>query len=100
MNNEAEDRSVAESNSIPWEAVESYRSEIWAEAPILDIRDAYEGYVWESEEEFARDYFSDSSSIDLTEWPFYCIDWKHAARELFHDFSSTTAANGIYVWRN
>lgn len=40
--------------------------------------------------EYAEDYFRDThdAKVDTSKWPFNCIDWEWAARELQYDYSS------------
>jgi antirestriction protein len=60
---------------------------------VEDIEEAYQGQ-WHSDEAFAENY---AFELDLlpadAQWPTYCIDWTHAARELMYDFNE---ANGHY----
>jgi antirestriction protein len=67
-----------------------------------DFRDHFHG-VWDSPEDYARDFASDTGAfsgysregrygnpetVDLeSEWPFSCIDWESATRELMTDYT-------------
>jgi len=65
---------------------------------LQDLHDAASGYLdgWEEGitlladhyfPEYARELASDCHSIrDTSQWPFTCIDWKEAARELQADY--------------
>jgi len=57
------------------------------------IRDSYF-------ETYARDYAEDMGRItDDARWPYDCIDWERAARELQSDFSSIEIGEYTY-WRS
>ena len=60
-----------------------------------EIEDAYSG-TFTNDEEFARDMHDQTTSLNTKEnqaWPYYCIDWEWAARELMMDYSEE---NGHY----
>lgn len=52
-------------------------------------------------ETYARDLAEDlgymSGSIDANAWPYNCIDWEQAARDLQHDYMSLDF-NGATYW--
>lgn len=49
-------------------------------------------------EQHARDLAEDCGLTDRPAgWPYYCIDWEYAARELKHDYSSTHI-DGLTYW--
>lgn len=51
-------------------------------------------------EQYARDLAEDIGLTDKPSgWPYYCIDWEYAARELKHDYSATTIDNVTYWYR-
>ena len=55
------------------------------------IRDSY--FI-----EYAKDLAEDIGGTDVgSDWPYYCIDWKLAARELQVDYSSVEFG-GITYW--
>ena len=58
---------------------------------LSDINESYVGH-FRSDEDFAEDTAKEICNIP-TEWPYYCIDWEHAARELMHDYCEE---NGHY----
>lgn len=63
-----------------------------ADVDISDIEDAYSG-SYDSEEDFAED-MADQLGYEIpNQWPFRCIDWEWAARELMYDY---TEQNGHY----
>ncbi len=61
--------------------------------PVKDIAEAYSGQ-YDSDADFAEEtadqlgYMNDSKS-----WPFTCIDWEQAAKELMYDYCKD---NGYY----
>ena len=66
----------------------------------------YQG-EWSSIEDYAEELFRDcwtKESVDqLDSWPFTCIDWERAARDLVLGGDNWTADNpagGVYVFRN
>ena len=76
----------------------SYEAEVFQAAldagvQITDIDEAYAG-SFSSDEDFARDAHDQTKSGDEpTGWPYSCIDWEAAAKELMYDYCS---ANGHY----
>ena len=54
-----------------------------------DIDEAYSG-EFDSDEDFAENMAEDLGYINKgIQWPYTCIDWEHAARELMYDYSSS-----------
>jgi len=49
-------------------------------------------------EDYARDLAEDLHGR-ATEWPFTCIDWAQAARELQHDYTSIEFDGETYYYR-
>lgn len=48
--------------------------------------------------EYAQELAEDIGAIDRdAQWPLYCIDWEHAARDLRVDYSSIEL-DGITFW--
>ena len=59
--------------------------------PITLIRGSYF-------EDYARELAHDMrAGTDTEQWPYTCIDWEQAARELQQDYSSVEV-NGITYW--
>ena len=59
----------------------------------VDIDEAYSG-EYSSDEDFAEETAESCGMIDKSlSWPYTCIDWECAARELMYDYSE---ANGHY----
>ncbi len=54
---------------------------------LLQIEDAYKG-KYESDSDFAEQHAEDTDAVnDSVAWPYTCIDWDYAARELMNDYS-------------
>ena len=61
-----------------WDTCEP--SEFWEQ-----FEEAYQGQ-WSSDEDFAQEMAEDCGMIARkVEWPYTCIDWEQAARELMYD---------------
>ena len=72
--------------------------EVWEAAEALDVQfeDTEEAYSGEfaSDEEFAQDLAEQCDMIqEKVVWPYTCIDWEFAARELMMDYGEE---NGHY----
>lgn len=53
------------------------------------VDEAYNG-EWGSDEDFARETAEQLGAIDNNlSWPYTCIDWEFAARELMYDYSAS-----------
>ena len=51
-------------------------------------------------EQYARELAEDCGLTDRPSgWPYYCIDWEYAARELKNDYSSTDVGHLTYWYR-
>lgn len=67
--------------------------EDWQEEDPESVLDSYYGQ-YDSDEDFAYQLAEDCGYIkDDVSWPYTCIDWEHAARELMYDFIEM---NGYY----
>ncbi|WP_262966839.1 antirestriction protein ArdA [Methylobacter psychrophilus] len=54
---------------------------------LLQIEDAYQG-LYDSNTSFAEQYAENTGALNESSvWPYTCIDWDWAARELMHDYS-------------
>ena len=52
-------------------------------------------------EEYAQEFAEDIGAIGKTlEWPAYCINWEHAAKELKMDYSEVTIDGHGYYFRS
>jgi len=50
--------------------------------------------------EYAQEFAEEIGAIpENNDWPMYCIDWEHAARELSMDYSSATIDGIDYLFR-
>ena len=57
--------------------------------------DSFQEYA----EELARDIYGDQ--LDAARWPFSCINWEHAARELSYDYHTEDSTRGtVFIFRN
>jgi len=66
------------------------------EIPLESIMDAYQGQ-YDSDEDFAYDYAESCGVLNKNdEWPYNCIDWSIAARDLMFDF--TKSNNHYFYW--
>jgi antirestriction protein len=50
-------------------------------------------------EEYAQELAEEIGDITRDRWPFYCIDWEWAARDLRHDYTSVTVGGTDYLFR-
>lgn len=79
---------------MPAYANSSYDLDVFKAAHDLDIQfsdvdEAYSG-KFDSDEDFAQDMAEQTGSIDKNlNWPYTCIDWEQAARELMYDYSES-----------
>lgn len=65
--------------------------------PLESIEDAYQG-SYDSPEDFAYEMAESCGLLkDNDSWPYTCIDWTQAARELMYDY---TACDGHYFADN
>jgi antirestriction protein len=59
------------------------------------IADSYQG-EYNSDEDFAEQYANGLGLLDKgLQWPYNCIDWTQAARELMYDYVED---NGYYFY--
>lgn len=68
------------------------------EETLKSFRDAYittVEYAWHYAFELAQE-----SGVDLQVWPYSCIDWRHAAREMDGVWFVETRHNKVHVFRN
>lgn len=64
-----------------------------------DFEECYQG-DWESEREFAMEFAEGTGLLRESDlWPYTCIDWERATRELFYDYWSAPSEGGrVYVF--
>ena len=78
-----------------WLELDDDDRELWAaaqacfgEISFKNAQDAFQGQ-YDSDEEFAQEMADDCGMLDRDlSWPYTCIDWEWAARELMYDYSS------------
>lgn len=63
------------------------------------FRDDYLG-KWSSEKDYAQEYADSMGANEVEQhWPYTCVDWDHATRELFMDLWSAPAPDGdVFVF--
>ena len=85
---------MAEENSLSEEINQAYIDNVGEEYATADnVEEAYQGQ-YTSDEEFAQQLAEDLGSIDKNvSWPYTCIDWEWASRELMMDYFES---NGYY----
>jgi len=76
---------------------------VFGEPNIVEMfRDAYQG-EYESLADYAQDLSGDVvTHTDMSRWPFSCIDWEHAGRELEMGgdiWTAQVAHNRLFVFR-
>lgn len=85
----------AEDSHIDIEVIDAYCENMGGsilDNKISDIEEAYSG-EYGSNEEFAED-MADQLGYEIpNQWPYRCIDWEYAARELMYDYFES---NGHY----
>jgi antirestriction protein len=78
----------------------AYRENCGDSADIEQAREAYQG-TYSNDEEFAQQLAEDLGSInDNANWPYTCIDWERAARELMFDYFAVDRDGERYYFRN
>ena len=98
---ELEDLSLAElfskDNDLSEEANEAYIYIVGEEyADSDDVSDCYAG-EWVDDEDFAYNMAEDCGFEHPRDWPYNCIDWEQATRDLMYDY---TESNGHYFRNN
>lgn len=67
------------------EMYEAYRKNV-SDGTFRDAQDAYVG-TYQSDEEFAEELAEEMGFITSNaKWPYTCIDWEQAARDLMYDY--------------
>lgn len=66
------------------------------------FQDSYQGEhdsFQEYAENLARELYGEQ--LDAARWPFTCINWEHAARELSYNYGTEDApGGGVFIFRN
>lgn len=80
-------KEMAEDNGLSEEINQAYIDNVGEEyATSSEVEEAYCG-AFNSDEEFAQDMAEQLGSMqENAQWPYSCIDWEHAARELMYDY--------------
>jgi antirestriction protein len=60
------------------------------------VEESYRGEA-QSDEDFALEFAEETGFCQPSEWPFYAIDWKAAARDLMYDY---TEVDGHYFYNS
>ena len=63
------------------------------------FQDSYRG-EWDSESDFAENYAADCGFINNNaQWPYTCVDWEAATRDLMHwHWSVSNGSGALYVF--
>lgn len=78
---------IAEISDLDYQDWEVISAAIYLDIPVGDINEAYVG-EFGSDEEFAENLAEELGYItNDVQWPYTCIDWEHAAKELMYDYS-------------
>jgi len=90
-------KEMAEKNGLEPEVNQAYIDNIGAEHATAEaVEEAYSG-EFSSDKEFAMDMADQLGSIDHdAQWPYTCIDWEFASRELMYDYFEVDG----YYFRN
>lgn len=81
-------KKMTEENSLTDEQNQAYINIVGAE--YAKAEEAEEAYIGEyaSDKEFAQDQAEQMGLLNSNiQWPYTCIDWDHAGRELMYDYS-------------
>lgn len=78
---------MSEENRLDEEVNQAYIELVHADyATAEDAEEAYQGQ-YDSDKDFAQEMADQLGLIDSNvQWPYTCIDWEHAARELMYDY--------------
>lgn len=74
-----------------FEACKAYL-DLFGSEDLSSFEEAFEGKFY-SDEEFAQEMHANVNGTKTGDWPFNCIDWELAARELMYDY---TEQDGFY----
>lgn len=76
----------AEENNLDIEINQAYIDNIGEEyAKAEDVEEAYQGQ-WDSDEQFAMQLAEDLGFEQPANWPYNCIDWEQASRDIMYDY--------------
>ena len=89
-------KEMSEENSLTPEQNQAYINIVGEEYAKADqAEEAYQG-EYASDEEFAESMADDIGYERRAEWPYSCIDWEQAAKELMWDYTE----DSNYYFRN
>ena len=90
-------KKMAEENNLSEEINQAYINIVGEDyAKAEDCEEAYSG-EFQNDEEFAQNMADELGLLNKEmSWPYSCIDWEYAARELMYDYSE----DGGYYFRN
>lgn len=78
-------KEAAEESHLEWEVFEAAAA---LDIPADMVEELYQG-EYDSDTDFAQELAEDIGLLnDSPAWPYTCIDWEHAARELMYDYGS------------
>lgn len=85
---------MAEENGLDVEINQAYIDNVGEEyAKAEDCQEAYQGQ-YKNDVDFAQEMAEECGSIENNpKWPYTCIDWEFAAKELMYDYFEV---NGYY----
>lgn len=88
---------MADDNGLSVEINQAYIDNVGAKyATADDVEEAYQG-EYSSDIDFAQDMADQLGSLKRDEqWPYTCIDWEYAAKELMYDYFEVDG----YYFRN
>lgn len=88
---------MSEENSLSPEINQAYIDNVGVEyATAEQVDEAYAG-EYSSDEEFAQEMAEQTGAISKEiNWPYTCIDWEYAAKELMYDYFEVDG----YYFRN
>lgn len=68
-----------------WDNSPDYNATLDAAEFLENFAEAYAG-DWDNDRYFAESLADDMGFEQPDSWPYNCIDWEHAARELMYDY--------------
>jgi len=90
-------KQMSEDNNLEPEVNQAYIDNVGEEyATAEHAEEAFQG-EYKSDVDFAQNMAKQLGSVtDDVEWPYTCIDWEHASRELMYDYFEVEG----YYFRN
>ena len=64
---------------------------------VEDFQDRYRG-LWDTPREYAQEFADEIGGLVPMAWPYDCIDWEQATRELMMDYATFDATEGVYLF--